>query len=128
MQRLHCLPPSLPVARFSKYDLIRKLATGGMAEVFLARFEWALGLEKTVVVKRILPHLAEDPSFCDMFFSEAKLAAQLNHPGIAQIIEFGEHGGTYFLSMEYVDGPSLRQLEHSAALREETIPFAHSAR
>jgi serine/threonine-protein kinase len=116
------------VARFGKYELVRKLATGGMAEVFLARFEWALGLEKTVVVKRILPHLAEDPSFCEMFFSEAKLAAQLSHPNIAQIIEFGEHEGTYFLSMEYVDGPSLRSLEYSAALREETIPFAHSAR
>jgi len=116
------------VARFGKYELIRKLATGGMAEVFLARFEWARGLEKTVVVKRILPHLAEDESFREMFFSEAKLASQLSHPGIAQIIEFGEHAGTSFLSMEYVDGPSLRQMEHNAALRGETLPFAHSAR
>src|SRR5689334_21375561 len=99
-----------------------------MAEVFLARFEWARGLEKTVVVKRILPHLAEDPVFREMFFSEAQLAAQLNHPGIAQIIEFGESEGTSFLAMEYVDGPSLRALEKAARARGENIPFAHSAR
>jgi len=116
------------LARLGKYELVRKLATGGMAEVFLARFEWALGLEKTVVVKRILPHLARDPAFLEMFLSEARLASLLNHPGIAQIIEFGESGGTYFLSMEYVDGLSLRALEHSFEARQETLPFAHSAR
>jgi len=101
---------------------------GGMAEVFLARFEWARGLEKTVVVKRILPHLAEDPVFREMFFGEAQLASQLNHPGIAQIIEFGESEGTYFLSMEYVDGPSLRALEKAARARGERLPFAPCAR
>jgi len=116
------------LARLGKYELVRKLATGGMAEVFLARFEWALGLEKTVVVKRILPHLARDPAFLEMFLSEARLASLLNHPGIAQIIEFGESGGTYFLSMEHVDGLSLRALEHSFEARQETLPFAHSAR
>ena len=116
------------MARVGKYELVRKIATGGMAEVYLARFEWALGLEKTVVVKRILPHLAQDPAFRQMFFSEAQLAAQLSHPGIAQIIEFGESDGTYFLSMELVDGLSLRQLEHSFNERQEVIPFACSAR
>ncbi|HZN94654.1 MAG TPA: serine/threonine-protein kinase, partial [Myxococcales bacterium] len=99
-----------------------------MAEVFLARFEWARGLEKTVVVKRILYHLAEDPTFIEMFFTEAQLAAQLSHPNIAQIIEFGESEGVYFLAMEYVDGLSLRALVTAAHGREGGIPFPYSAR
>src|SRR5881394_2831499 len=98
------------MTKVGKYELIRKLATGGMAEVFLARFEWARGLEKTVVIKRILYHLAEDPNFIEMFFTEARLAAQLSPPNIAQIIEFGESEGVYFLAMEHVDGLSLRSL------------------
>ncbi|HEY8209197.1 MAG TPA: protein kinase [Myxococcaceae bacterium] len=116
------------MTRLGKYELVQRLAMGGMAEVFLARFEWARGLEKTVVVKRILPHLAQDAAFREMFFGEAQLAAQLNHPGIAQIIEFGESEGTYFLAMEYVDGPSLRALEKAVRARGERIPFAHGAR
>jgi len=99
-----------------------------MAEVFLARFEWARGLEKTVVVKRILPQWAAEPRFVEMFFSEAQLASQLSHPNIAQIIEFGESGGAYFLAMEYVDGPSLRTLFKAIRARGERMPFGHCAR
>src|SRR5436853_5292095 len=102
------------MTKVGKYELVRKIATGGMAEVFLAKFEWARGLEKTVVVKRLLYHLAEDPSFIEMFFAETQLAAQLSHPNIAQIIEFGESDGVYFLAMEYIDGPSLRALTAAA--------------
>src|SRR3954465_288167 len=116
------------MTKVGKYELVRKLATGGMAEVFLAKFEWARGLEKTVVVKRILHHLAEDPSFIEMFFAEAQLAAQLSHPCIAQIIEFGESEGIYFLSMEYVDGPSLRALANAAHAAGTGIPYPHCAR
>jgi serine/threonine protein kinase len=115
-------------SRVGKYELIRKLATGGMAEVFLAKFEWARGLEKTVVVKRILPHLAEEPRFIDMFFAEAQLAARLNHSNIVQIIEFGEAGEDSFLSMEYIEGPSLRALLKRVYQREEQLPYAHCAR
>jgi eukaryotic-like serine/threonine-protein kinase len=111
-----------------RYQLVEKLATGGMAEVFLARFEWARGLEKTVVVKRILHHLAEDPAFIEMFFTEAQLAAQLSHPNIAQIIEFGESEGTYYLAMEHVDGLSLRALANAAHAADTGIPFPQCAR
>src|SRR6185369_4075558 len=116
------------MAKVGKYELVRKLAAGGMAEVFLAKFEWARGLEKTVVVKRILYHLAEDPSFIEMFFTEAQLAAQLSHPNIAQIIEFGESDGVYFLAMEYIDGLSLRALNAAAHAEGSGMPFAHCAR
>ncbi len=93
-----------------KYQLVRRLAAGGMAEVYLAKAAGPQGFEKTLVVKRVLPHLAEDPTFVEMFFSEARLAALLNHPNIVQIFDFGESDGAYFLAMEYIDGLNLRTL------------------
>jgi len=116
------------VTKVGKYELVRKLASGGMAEVFLARWEWAHGLEKMVVVKRILEHMSEEPYFIEMFLSEAQLASQLSHPNIVQIIEFGESEGVHFLAMEYIDGLSLRALLRACAERGERLPFAHCAR
>jgi len=119
-------PPAL--SRVGKYELVRKLATGGMAEVFLARFEWARGLDKTVVVKRILAHHAENPSFIELFFNEARLASRLSHPNIVQIIEFGESEGVYFLAMEYVEGLNLRAFAQAAHKRDGGIPYPYCAR
>jgi eukaryotic-like serine/threonine-protein kinase len=96
----------MALTQVGKYQLVSKLATGGMAEVFLARAEGPMGFEKTLVLKRILPHLAEDPAFVGMFFTEARVAAQLNHPHIVQIFDFGQADGTYYLAMEYIDWPS----------------------
>lgn len=116
-----------------KYQLIRKLAVGGMAEVYLAKAEGPMGFAKTLVLKRILPHLAEDQSFVDMFLGEAKLAAQLNHPNVVQIFDFGEADGQYYIAMEYIDGPNLRALSKRAnevghkigyTLAAKTISFA----
>ncbi|AKI99620.1 serine/threonine protein kinase Pkn6 [Archangium gephyra] len=111
-----------------KYQLVRKLATGGMAEVFLAKAAGPMGFEKTLVLKRILPHLAEETAFVEMFLSEAKLAAQLTHPNIVQIFDFGESEGTYFLAMEYIDGPSLRTLIKRALANGMELPLAVCAR
>ena len=96
--------------RLGKYQLLRKLATGGMAEVFLAKTDGPMGFEKLLVIKRILPHLAQDPQFIEMFLGEAKLAAQLNHPNLVQLFDFGEAEGSYFIAMEYIDGPTLRYM------------------
>jgi serine/threonine-protein kinase len=93
---------------FGKYQLIRKLATGGMAEVYLAKSAGPMGFEKILVLKRILPHLSEDPAFIQKFLAEAKLAARLNHPNVVQIFELGEYDGGYFIAMEYIEGASLR--------------------
>ncbi|GEN08708.1 serine/threonine protein kinase [Myxococcus fulvus] len=103
-----------------KYQLVRKLASGGMAEVFLAKAAGPMGFEKTLVLKRILPHLAEDPAFVEMFLGEARLAAQLEHPNIVQIFDFGEADGSYFLAMEFIDGPTLRRLVKRAL--EQPLP------
>jgi serine/threonine-protein kinase len=105
-----------------KYQLLGKLASGGMAEVYLAKAAGPRGFEKTLVVKRVLPHLAEDPSFVEMFFSEARLAALLNHPNIVQIFDFGEAEGAYFLAMEYIDGPNLRTLGKRAHAAGMPLP------
>ncbi|ATB30221.1 serine/threonine protein kinase [Melittangium boletus] len=114
--------------QLGKYQLVRKLATGGMAEVFLAKAAGPMGFEKTLVLKRILPHLAELPTFVDMFLAEAKLAARLTHSHIAQIFDFGESEGAYFLAMEYIDGPSLRTLIKRAATHGLAPPPAVCAR
>jgi len=114
--------------RLGKYQLLRKLATGGMAEVFLAKTDGPMGFEKLLVIKRILPHLAEDPQFVEMFLGEAKLAAQLNHPNLVQIFDFGRAEGSYFIAMEYIDGPNLRTLQVRARDLRRMVPFPIAAR
>ncbi|MDP3499404.1 MAG: serine/threonine-protein kinase [Myxococcales bacterium] len=105
-----------------KYTLVRKLATGGMAEVFLARSDGPMGFQKKLVVKRILPHFGEDQNFINMFLSEARLAAELNHPNVVQIFDFGETDGQYYIAMEFIDGPNLRALNKAA--RETVGPIS----
>jgi len=114
--------------QIGKYHLIHKLATGGMAEVFLAKAAGPMGFEKLCVLKRILPHLSSEPTFVDMFLSEARLAAQLNHPNIVNIFDFGEAEGTYFLAMEYIDGPNLREMIRRASSVSLSLPLAFCAR
>src|SRR5665811_285772 len=88
------------------YVLERKLGTGGMAEVYLARRSGPRGFTKRVAIKRILPELSEDSQLIQMFCDEARLAATLNHPNIAQVLEFGEQDGELYIVMEYVEGVS----------------------
>jgi len=100
---------------FGKYQLLKKLATGGMAEVWLARQSGIEGFHKNLVVKRILPHLAEDREFVEMFRNEALIAARFNHPNIAQVYEFGEANGTYYIAMEFIHGEDLGRVMRKAA-------------
>lgn len=115
-----CAP--LMAQTLGKYTLVRKLATGGMAEVFLARSDGPMGFQKKLVVKRILPHFGEDQNFINMFLSEARLAAELNHPNVVQIFDFGQTDGTYYIAMEFIDGPNLRALNKAA--RETVGPIS----
>ncbi len=100
----------------SKYAIVQRLGTGGMAEVFKCRLSGVGGFEKTVVIKKILPHLMEDESFVSMFLDEARIAANLTHPNIVQVFEIAQDDdGTPFIAMEYVRGPTLSQLIKKAA-------------
>ncbi|MBE2253440.1 MAG: serine/threonine protein kinase [Myxococcus sp.] len=96
--------------RFGKYTLIDRIAVGGMAEIFLARQAGIENFEKTIVIKRIRPHLSKQPNFVKMFLNEAKLAAQLNHPNIVQIYDLGKISESYFIAMEYVFGRDMRRI------------------
>jgi serine/threonine-protein kinase len=96
--------------RFGRYELLRRIAIGGMAEIFLARETGLAGFERLVIIKRVLPSLAEDMDFIDMFLDEARLAARLTHPNIVHIYELGEENGAYYIAMEYVPGGDLHEL------------------
>ncbi|MFW5921644.1 MAG: protein kinase domain-containing protein, partial [Polyangiales bacterium] len=96
------------------YLLIRRLAQGGMAEVFLAHKTGPEGFSRELAVKRILPHLAEDPEFTSMFLDEARIAARLTHPNVVQVFDFGEADGAWYLAMELVHGVDLRAVVQRA--------------
>jgi serine/threonine protein kinase len=93
-----------------RYELIDRIAVGGMAEVFRAVAYGAHGFEKTLAIKRILPELARDPEFEERFIGEAKLAVKLTHANVVQVLDFGRLSGTLFIAMELVDGLDLAAL------------------
>lgn len=109
---------STRLPKLARYEVLGRLATGGMAEVWLARAVGVAGFEKLVVLKTILPQLVENPTFVSMFVNEGRLAAMLNHPNCVQIFELGQEGSTLFLAMEYLEGFSLSRLLKRAKDRQ----------
>ena len=116
-----------------KYTLLRKLGAGGMAEVFLAKQMGAIdgggGFEKLVVIKRILPHLATgagNSDFLAMFLDEARLASDLRHPNIVNVIDVGKTDTTYFIVMEFLHGQDVRKVQRKNAAFGEMVPFGHA--
>jgi serine/threonine protein kinase len=107
--------------QFGNYNLLEKVAVGGMAELFKARQRGPHAFEKIVAIKRILPHLSDNDEFVRMFIDEAKLAAQLSHPNIVQIFDLGKAEGSYYIAMEFVDGRDLRSLLRR--VRETKLPM-----
>lgn len=105
-----------------RYRLVRPLATGGMAELFLGVARGAGGFEKPVAIKRVLPHLAQEPTVAQMFLAEAKLATHLQHQNIASVYDVGTGPGGLFLVMELVDGWDLGVLLRRAFRREQRFP------
>jgi serine/threonine protein kinase len=110
-----------PGTRIGRYTLLGKLATGGMSELHLARQVGASGFHKVLVLKVILPNLAEDEKFIQMFENEAKVAAMLNHPNVVQVYDFGTVDDLHYLAMEYIDGLSLRPVLERLAERRQTM-------
>jgi serine/threonine-protein kinase len=106
--------PELPTT-FGKYYLTEKLATGGMAEIYLAKLIGPGGFEKQLVIKQILPRLSGQQQFVDLFVAEAKILVTLAHGNIVPVYELGVVDDTYFIAMEYIDGPTLYRLTERMA-------------
>ena len=105
-----------------RYSLIRRLAVGGMAELYVARQAGIEGFEKIVALKRVLPHLADNTEFVQMFLSEARIAAALDHPNIVHVTDIGEEDGEYFFAMEYVHGANLLEVLR----RTDAVPLSRA--
>ena len=106
-----------------RYIVKRKLAEGGMAEIYLCTAMGPEGFEKEVVIKRIRSFWSDDDMFIQMFIAEARLASRLNHANIVQIFHFDKHEDTYYLAMEYVNGPSLRDFLRKTKEKTKPLPI-----
>ncbi|HUQ07644.1 MAG TPA: serine/threonine-protein kinase [Kofleriaceae bacterium] len=113
----------VPQKSLERYDVLDRIAVGGMAEVFLAKAYGAHGFEKTLAIKRILPELARDPEFEERFIAEAKVAVRLSHTNVVQVFDFGRFAGSLFIAMEYVDGLDLAALLRRFKERHERVPL-----
>src|SRR6185295_10466545 len=112
--------PELPTT-FGKYYLTEKLATGGMAEIYLAKLIGPGGFEKQLVLKQIHPRLSGQQQFVDLFVAEAKTLVSLAHGNIVPVYELGVVDETYFIAMEYVDGPTLSELLRALDKRGQVL-------
>ena len=110
---------------FGPYTLLRKIATGGTAEIFLARRHGVDGFARHLAIKRILPHLAEDDGFVQLLVDEARLAAHLHHGHIIQIHEVDAHDGQAYIAMEYLPGTDLGRLIKAGSRRKRRLLIAH---
>jgi len=113
------------LGRIGKYQLLKRLATGGMAEIYLARQTGLEGFEKLVVLKRILPNLATQERFVDMFLDEARIAARFNHSNIVQIYDLGQQDNAFYIAMEYINGQDIKSIVRRCAKRKKRIPIEH---
>jgi eukaryotic-like serine/threonine-protein kinase len=113
--------------RFGKYTLLRVLAKGGMAELFLAIQKSVAGFEKLIVIKRILPSMNQDKAFIEMLLHEARIAATLSHPNIVQIFDVGSAEGLYFIAMEHVHGEDIRSIVRGMKVKSvPEFPLEHA--
>ena len=109
--------------KFGRYELLRKLAEGGMGEVHLARMEGPAGFEKRVVIKKILRQFSSDPKFVERFIEEGKTLVTLSHGNIVPVFDLGVVDGEYYLAMEYVEGGNLRDAIKHLAQTDTTLPW-----
>jgi len=112
------------IGQLGRYTLLHRLATGGMAEIFLAKTSGIEGFEKIVVLKRILPHLSANELFVSMFLDEARVAANLEHPNIVNVYDIGKAGDDYFFTMAYLHGEDLSNVLREAARAGRGVPLS----
>jgi serine/threonine-protein kinase len=113
---------SIP-STFGRYGVVAHLATGGMAQVFIARLEGPGHFQRTVAIKRVLPHLAADARFRDMFLDEARVTAAVRHPNVAEVYDLVSEGGEVYLVMEYVPGETVLRLYRSLRKASCVLPW-----
>ncbi|RKH36192.1 serine/threonine protein kinase, partial [Corallococcus llansteffanensis] len=113
-------PPSSLI--FGRYAVLRRLAVGGMGEIFLARQVGVSGFERPVILKSLLPDLLEHEGSVEMFLDEARVAAHLNHPNVVSLYEVGAWQGTFYIAMEYIEGENLGRLARAAQRAGTTLP------
>ena len=109
-----------------RYTLLRRLAVGGMAEIYLARQAAMAGFEKEVVIKKLRAELADDPRIVEMFLDEAKIGAQLNHPNIVHVYDVDENDGIPYIAMEYIVGEELNELCRRGIAHGRFLPLEHA--
>lgn len=114
--------PEMVIGRIGRYELLRKIGVGGMAEVYLARSTGEAGFAKLVALKVLLPDFASRPQVVEHFLDEARLAAQLYHPNIVQTVDLGRAGDDYFMAMEFIDGADLLRLIDLSQARRKPVP------
>jgi serine/threonine protein kinase len=117
------LRPFKPL-RFGRYTLFMPLSTGGMGEIFLARLEGSDGLDTLCVIKKILPHLAQDPHFVERFIDEARILVKLSHGNVAQVLDMGVHDGAPYIALEFIDGKDLRRVLQRTRDRKLPLPLS----
>jgi eukaryotic-like serine/threonine-protein kinase len=127
-RELPALPTELPLPRqFGKYTLLRKMASGGMAELFMALHRSVAGFEKLIVIKTILPSMNQDKAFIDMLLHEARLSATLSHTNIVQVYDVGQVDGRYFIAMEHIHGEDIRSIIRAMKKKGVTeFPLEHA--
>lgn len=107
---------------YGRYELLERVAVGGMGEIWRAKLQGLEGFEKTVAIKKILPHLSDDPQFVERLVVEAKIAVALSHANVVEVYELGTVEGEYYISMEYVEGPDLSTMLHRVDRQDMMIP------
>jgi serine/threonine protein kinase len=114
------------VQTFGKYQILERIATGGMAEIYKARLEGIGGFQRTFAIKRILPHLSQNAEYVAMLVDEAKVAGLLSHANIVQILDLGQVDGVWYIAMEYVQGPDLGAVLRRCNSKGLSLPVPHT--
>jgi serine/threonine protein kinase len=120
--------PLAPGYRLDRYELLCPIAQGGMASVWVARLRAKHGFEKLVAVKTMLPQLAQDVRFQQMFLDEARIAAKIDHVNVAHVLDLGDEHGVLYLVMEWVEGDSLSKLHRAVKASGAVIPLGIALR
>ncbi|MFH2007882.1 MAG: serine/threonine-protein kinase [bacterium] len=114
--------------KFGRYELLMRMGSGGMANLYLARIRGPKKFEKLVAVKKIHEHLMAESEFVAMFRDEARIAALIHHPNVVSTFDLGEIDNAYFIAMEYVHGQTFKDVLNAGRRREDPLHWSHAAR